>query len=165
MIESAITAVNTTRPPNRSVSIPSGIRPRLPRRTGTATAILFSTAVRCICLLKIGIIVMLLSPRAWAWFGGTVVYFFNNGLGGAPGSYVIISGTSASGSVSGGYTCYAPQSAGTFTVPSYILASLPAGSGTTTVQNSTNLGAFSASGLDFGATLGNVAFTVNSTFN
>jgi uncharacterized protein (TIGR03437 family) len=85
--------------------------------------------------------------------------------GGAPGSYVIISGTSASGSVSGGYTCYAPQSAGTFTVPSYILASLPAGSGTTTVQNSTNLGAFSASGLDFGATLGNVAFTVNSTFN
>ena len=85
--------------------------------------------------------------------------------GGAPGSYVIISGSSASGTASGSYTCYAPQSALTFTVPSYVLASLPAGSGTTTVQNSTNLGSFSASGLDFGGTLGNVAFTVNSTFN
>ena len=85
--------------------------------------------------------------------------------GGAPGSYVIISGSSASGSVSGSYTCYAPQSAGTFTVPSYVLLALPAGSGTTTVQNSTSLGSFSASGLDFGGTLGNVAFTVNSTFN
>jgi uncharacterized protein (TIGR03437 family) len=85
--------------------------------------------------------------------------------GGAPGTYVMISGSSASGTVSGGYTCIAPQTAGTFTVPSYILQSLPAGTGTTTVQNSTNFSTFSATGLDFGGSLGSVSFTVNSTYN
>ena len=85
--------------------------------------------------------------------------------GGTPGSYVLITGTSTSGSASGSYTCYAPQSAGTFTVPSYILLGLPAGSGTTSVQNSTNVTAFSATGLDFGGALGNVQFQVNSNYN
>jgi uncharacterized protein (TIGR03437 family) len=85
--------------------------------------------------------------------------------GGAPGSYVLITGTSASGSASGSYTCYAPQSAGTFTVPSYILLGLPAGSGTTTIQNSTNVTTFSATGLEFGAAFGNVQFSVNSNYN
>jgi hypothetical protein len=33
-----------------------GTRPRLPSNTGSATAILFCTGVRCICLLNIGII-------------------------------------------------------------------------------------------------------------
>ena len=85
--------------------------------------------------------------------------------GGTPGSYVLITGTSASGSTTGSYTCYAPQSAGTFTVPSYILLGLPAGSGTTAVQNSTNVTAFSATGLDFGGALGNVQFSVNTAYN
>jgi len=85
--------------------------------------------------------------------------------GGAPGTYVIITGSSASGSASGSFTCFAPQSAGQFAVPSYVLLALPAGSGATTVQNSTNLTTFSATGLDFGAALGNVGFTVNSTYN
>ena len=85
--------------------------------------------------------------------------------GGTPGSYVLITGTSASGSASGSYTCYAPQSAGTFTVPPYILLGLPAGSGSTAVQNSTNVTTFSATGLDFGGALGNVQFSVNSTYN
>jgi uncharacterized protein (TIGR03437 family) len=85
--------------------------------------------------------------------------------GGTPGSYVLITGTSVSGTASGSYTCYAPQSAGTFTVPSYILLGLPAGTGTTAVQNSTNITTFSATGLDFGGALGNVQFSVNSTYN
>lgn len=85
--------------------------------------------------------------------------------GGAPGSYVIIFGSSASGTVSGSFTCFAPQSAGQFTVPSYILLGLPSGSGATSVQNSTNLGSFSASGLDFGGTLGAVSISVNSNYN
>jgi uncharacterized protein (TIGR03437 family) len=85
--------------------------------------------------------------------------------GGAPGSYVLISGTSASGSVTGGFTCYAPQSALQFTVPSYILLGLPHGTGTTSVQNSTNLTTFSAAGLDFGAAFGNVSIQVNSNYN
>lgn len=82
--------------------------------------------------------------------------------GGAPGSYVYISGSAANQLVSGSYTCFAPISAGQFTVPSYVLLGLPAGNGTTTVQNSTNVGTFSAAGLDFGGTLGSVSFTVNT---
>jgi len=85
--------------------------------------------------------------------------------GGTPGSYVFISGSSTSGTASGSFSCYAPQSAGTFTVPSYILIGLPSGTGNTSVQNSTNLQTFSASGLDFGAAFGSVGFSVNSTYN
>ena len=88
-----------------------------------------------------------------------------NWSGGAANSYVIITGTSASGSVTATYTCYAPQSAGQFTVPSYILLGLPAGTGSTEVENSTSIGTFSASGLDFGGALGAVSFMVNSTYN
>jgi uncharacterized protein (TIGR03437 family) len=85
--------------------------------------------------------------------------------GGSPGSYVFISGNATSGTASGSFSCYAPQSAGTFTVPSYILLGLPSGSGNTSVQNSTNLVTFTASGLDFGAAFGSVGFSVNSTYN
>ena len=56
MIDSTITQLNTIRPPKRSVSMPRGMRPRLPSNTGTATAMLFCTDVRCICRLIIGII-------------------------------------------------------------------------------------------------------------
>jgi uncharacterized protein (TIGR03437 family) len=85
--------------------------------------------------------------------------------GGSPGSYVIISGSSASGTANGSFTCYVPQSALQFTVPPYILLGMPAGTGTVTVQNSTNLTTFSASGLDFGGALGSVSFQVNSNYN
>jgi hypothetical protein len=85
--------------------------------------------------------------------------------GGSPGSYVTISGSSTSGGVTGTYTCLAPQSALTFTVPVYILLGLPAGTGSTAVTNSTNLSSFTASGLDFGGAVGNVSFAVGSTYN
>ena len=86
--------------------------------------------------------------------------------GGASNSGVLISGTSTSGTATGSYTCIAPQSAGTFTVPSYILLSLPAANnGNTQVANSTALTPFSAAGLDFGATVGSVAVQVNSNYN
>ncbi len=85
--------------------------------------------------------------------------------GGSPGSYVVISGGSASGGATGAYTCIAPQSALTFTVPSYVLLGLPAGTGSTTVTNSTNLSIFAATGLDFGGAVGTVAFSVNSNYN
>ncbi|MCU1338489.1 MAG: repeat containing protein, partial [Bryobacterales bacterium] len=85
--------------------------------------------------------------------------------GGAPGTYVVITGSSVSGTASGSYACYAPQSAGSFTVPSYVLLGLPSGTGSTTVQNSTSLGSFTATGLDFGLTLGTDSFMVNSTYN
>ena len=85
-----------------------------------------------------------------------------NWTGGSSGTYVTITGTSVSGTASGSYTCIAPQAAGTFTVPNYILLGMPAGTGTTSVQNSTNFTTFSASGLDFGLALGSESFSVNS---
>jgi uncharacterized protein (TIGR03437 family) len=90
-----------------------------------------------------------------------------NWSGGASGTYVIISG-SASASTSGAYgsyTCIAPQSAGTFTVPNYILLGLPAGTGSTFVENSTNYTRFTASGLTSGGiAIGGVAFSVSSNY-
>ena len=85
--------------------------------------------------------------------------------GGAPGSYVTISGSSTSGNATGTYTCLAPQSALTFTVPSYVLLGLPAGTGSTTLSNSTNFSTFTATGLDFGGAIGTVSFSVSSNYN
>ena len=83
---------------------------------------------------------------------------------GAPGSWVIVSGSSASSTASGGYTCIFPQSALTGTVPPYILAALPAGSGTSSLENSTSFTSFTASGLDYGIAFGSVSFSINSTY-
>ena len=87
--------------------------------------------------------------------------------GGASGTYVSITGTSAASSSSplASFTCLAPISAGQFTVPAYILAALPAGSGSVTVNNSTNYQTFTASGLNYGAAQAIVGVQVNSTFN
>jgi uncharacterized protein (TIGR03437 family) len=84
--------------------------------------------------------------------------------GGGPGTVVIIGGTSNSGGVSGSYTCIAPVEAGQFTVPSYILLGLPAGTGTTLVENTNALSSFSAPGIDFGAALGAIAFSGPSSY-
>jgi ribosomal protein S27E len=88
-----------------------------------------------------------------------------NWTGGAAGTYVTMSGSASSGSVSGSYTCIAPVEAKTFTVPSYILFTLPAASGTSMLSNSTNYATFTATGIDYGFAIGSVGFSVNSTFN
>jgi uncharacterized protein (TIGR03437 family) len=86
--------------------------------------------------------------------------------GGSPGSYVIISGSSMSAAgANASYSCLAPVGAGTFTVPSYVLLFLPAGTGTTFVENSTPFATFAANGLDSGGAFGGVFFQVNSTYN
>jgi uncharacterized protein (TIGR03437 family) len=89
--------------------------------------------------------------------------------GGAAGSYVTIAGTSSSTAggqpVSASFTCTAPVGAGQFTVPSYILLGLPAGAGSTGVQNSTGFLSFSAPGIDAGFAIGSIGFSVNSTYN
>jgi hypothetical protein len=56
-------------------------------------------------------------------------------------------------------------SAGSFTVPSYVLAALPAGMGSVTVENETNFSSFTATGLNNGFAAGFVAVEVNSTYN
>jgi len=89
--------------------------------------------------------------------------------GGSSGTYVIMSGSSSattSGqSVSGSYVCIAPVSAGSFTVPSYVLGTLPAGTGTTSVSNYTPYQTFTASGLDYGTLFGGTSQSVNTTYN
>ena len=80
-------------------------------------------------------------------------------------SYVTITGISISGSASGAFTCIAPVSAQQFTVPPYVLAALPAGTGNVVVGNETGYGTFSASGIDLGLAVGLVEYSVNSTFN
>ena len=88
-----------------------------------------------------------------------------NWSGGTPGSYVVITGSSAgSGGASGSFVCYAPQSALTFTVPPYVTGTLPAGSGSLSVENGTSFVSFSASGLDNGLGFGFNSIDINSTY-
>ncbi|HLH37629.1 MAG TPA: hypothetical protein VKX39_00660 [Bryobacteraceae bacterium] len=84
--------------------------------------------------------------------------------GGAPGTFVIVSGYSSSGTASGSYTCIFPQSAGQGAVPAYILAGLPAGNGNSMIENSTPFTSFTASGLDYGYAFGSVSVSVNTLY-
>ncbi len=84
--------------------------------------------------------------------------------GGAPGTYVTMSGSASSGAASGGYTCIAPVEAGSFTVPAYILSGLPSANGTSMLMNSTNYSTFTAAGLDYGFAIGSVSFEINSVY-
>jgi hypothetical protein len=83
--------------------------------------------------------------------------------GGNPGSYVFITGTSASGTLVAGYTCVVAAEARQFTVPSYILLGLPAGNGGTQVQNYISA-PLAASGLDISMAIADITFSVTSTY-
>jgi hypothetical protein len=84
--------------------------------------------------------------------------------GGTSGSFVIIMGESSSSNGGGSFTCFAPQSAGSFTVPAFVTASLPAGTGSLSIENGTNFVPFSASGLDSGFGFGFNGVQINSTY-
>ena len=85
--------------------------------------------------------------------------------GGAPGTYVFISGSSSSsGGVSGSFTCFAPQSALQFTVPAYVLDTLPAGTGSLSVENITSYTKFTATGLDYGTGFGFTGYSTSATY-
>ena len=85
--------------------------------------------------------------------------------GGSAGSYVFISGaTTGSGGAFGFFTCYAPQSAGSFTVPSFVTGTLPAGNGSLSVATGTNFVQFSATGIDQGYGFGLDSIQINSTY-
>ncbi len=73
-----------------------------------------------------------------------------NWQGGAPGTYVEISGYSDGNLAGAGFYCLAQQSALQFTVPSWVTLSLPAGSGELDVINVSNPVKFTATGLSFG---------------
>lgn len=86
--------------------------------------------------------------------------------GGGSGTYVIISGYSSdqNSGAYGSFTCIAPQSALTFAVPGYVTSTLPAGSGSLSVENATSFGTFSASGLDYGFKFGFTGDSINATY-
>ena len=67
-----------------------------------------------------------------------------------PSSYVSITGSSSNSNVTASFTCFAPQAALSFTVPSYITLALPAGSGSLFVFNQTMPVNFTAMGINFG---------------
>jgi hypothetical protein len=88
--------------------------------------------------------------------------------GGNPGTYVVISGTSSktpatNPPIIAGFTCRIAVEAGQFTVPSYILLGLPAGSGGTLLQNDV-MSTFSATGLDSTYAGATISSNVASTF-
>lgn len=64
----------------------------------------------------------------------------------------------------GTFTCYVPVSAGTFTVPSYVLLAMPVGTGTVMLENSTAPVTFSASGLNYGIGIAATTSTISATY-
>ncbi len=83
--------------------------------------------------------------------------------GGLPGSYVLLGGTSTGSGVTAGYSCKVAVEAGQFTVPSYILLGLPAGSGGVSIQQHDTDTTFSATGLDDGGVSAVIEYSVAST--
>ena len=83
--------------------------------------------------------------------------------GGLPGTYVLLGGTSTGSGVTAGYSCKVAVEAGQFTVPSYILLGLPAGSGGASIQQHDTDAGFSATGLDIGGVSAVIEFSVAGT--
>jgi hypothetical protein len=83
--------------------------------------------------------------------------------GGNPGTNVTMTGESTGDLVQVGYTCLVPVGAAQFTVPTYILAALPSGSGGAGMQNDVP-GTLTATGLDMAAAGAQVSFSVAATF-
>jgi hypothetical protein len=83
--------------------------------------------------------------------------------GGLPETYVLLGGTSTGSGVTAGYSCKVPVEAGQFTVPSYILLGMPAGSGGVSIQQHDADSSFSATGLDVGGISAVIEFSVAAT--
>lgn len=106
----------------------------------------------------------------WTNEGADATVVRSNGVtvtwtGGTSGTYVAISGSSSAGGVTGYFSCLAPVAAQTFTVPGYVLETLPASTtGSLTVGNETAPQQFSAPGLNYGFAIGLVAFDITATY-
>jgi uncharacterized protein (TIGR03437 family) len=114
------------------------------------------------------------SPLVWTNMSSVSTISRSQGVpvtwtGGGAGSYVVIGGGSTATvggqQVTVSFTCAAPASAGQFTVPSYILLALPAGSGTLAVDNYSNPQTFTATGLDIGYQFAGSSVSINATYN
>jgi uncharacterized protein (TIGR03437 family) len=112
------------------------------------------------------------NPLSWTNMGAITSVNRSQGVtlnwtGGAPNTYVFIDGSSSSadGSASASFICYAPVSAGQFTVPSYVLLALPASTnGFLGVENTTSPQSFSASGLNYGYAFAAATFSIGVSY-
>ncbi|HUJ49736.1 MAG TPA: hypothetical protein VLW25_06040 [Bryobacteraceae bacterium] len=85
--------------------------------------------------------------------------------GGIPGTWVQIGGGSTTVSVSGTFLCYAPVSAGQFTIPSYVLLASPVGNGGINLINQSNNQPFQATGLDITTAVAETESSISVPFN
>jgi uncharacterized protein (TIGR03437 family) len=84
--------------------------------------------------------------------------------GGAAGSLVAIEGSSTGGGQTGSFYCLVSQNPLEFTIPAYITSTLPAGTGTLSVENLSSYSSFTASNLDYGLAFGFTGTSVNTTY-
>jgi hypothetical protein len=90
--------------------------------------------------------------------------------GGATGTYVVIGGTSSTSPPAGEtpqsvlFDCFVPVGDQQFTIPSYVLLSLPTGTGSLGLSNSATPVAFTASGISHGVALAADATDENVTY-
>ncbi|MGA3205955.1 MAG: hypothetical protein ABSF12_25960, partial [Bryobacteraceae bacterium] len=111
------------------------------------------------------------NPMVWTNMSGIASVTRASGqaitwTGGDPNTYVYIDGSSSSDTASASFFCSAPVSAGQFTIPSYILLALPAGtSGSLGVGNYATPVTFTASGLTTGLVQAGVGFSINPNYN
>ena len=100
-------------------------------------------------------------PAGLSWTNASQIASINRSqgvnvtwTGGAAGSYVEITGGSTATiggqSTTVAFLCMAPVAAGQFTVPAPVLLSLPAGSGTLSLGDYSNINLFTAPGIDLG---------------
>ena len=87
-----------------------------------------------------------------------------NWTGGDPDTYVQITGSATTVGVTVSFTCDAPVSPATFTVPAAVLLALPAASGGIAVGNFTLPNSFGATGLDFGFAASHVSVFEPTTY-
>ena len=85
--------------------------------------------------------------------------------GGIPGTYVSIGGGSTTISASATFICFAPVADGKFTVPPYILQSMPVASGGINLLNQSNPQTFSASGLNMTFAVAETESSISVPYN
>jgi len=85
--------------------------------------------------------------------------------GGIPGTWVQIGGGSTTIGVSGTFLCFAPVSAGTFTIPSYVLLGSPVASGGISLINQSNNVPFHADKLDITTAVAETESSISVPFN
>ena len=111
-------------------------------------------------------------PSPLVWTNQTAITSVNRNqdvkvtwTGGIPGTWVQIGGGSTTISVSGTFLCFAPVSAGQFTIPSYVLLASPVGNGGINLINQSNNEPFHANGLDISTAVAETESSISVPFN